>query len=142
MAGQDGSGFGARLKTLREAAGLSQADLAGRAGMHRFGVAKIEQGLREPGWLTVLALARALGVSVAAFEAAPDVLPPKPQAPRLALLEGREVSEEDLAALFECLAGRKPDRGEKARARAVLAARDGEKAKPAARPRRPRGKGK
>ena len=68
MAVKEGS-FGARLKQLREAAGLSQAALAGRAGLHPFGVAKIEQGLRSsPGWDTVLALARALGVGVAAFE--------------------------------------------------------------------------
>jgi transcriptional regulator with XRE-family HTH domain len=83
------TGFGARLKALREAAGLTQAALAERAGMHRFGVAKIEQGLREPGWETVLALARALNVSCSAFEAPPDAPappveppPPSPPAPK------------------------------------------------------------
>jgi transcriptional regulator with XRE-family HTH domain len=60
-------GFAARLKRLREEAGLSQAELAAAAGMNRFGVAKLEQGQRSPAWETVLALARALGVSCEAF---------------------------------------------------------------------------
>ena len=60
--------FGSRLKELRESRGLSQAQLAERAGLHRFGVAKIEQGLREPSWSTLMALCRALGVSCAVFE--------------------------------------------------------------------------
>ena len=59
--------FAARLRRLREAAGVSQADLADRSGMHRFGVAKLEQGLREPAWATVQALAKALGVNCLAF---------------------------------------------------------------------------
>lgn len=62
------SAFGVRLRQLREAAGLSQEALAERAGMHRFGVAKLERGEREPAWATVRALARALGVGCSAFE--------------------------------------------------------------------------
>ncbi len=64
----EGSTFAARLKELRKAAGLSQAELAELAGMHRFGVAKLEQGIREPSWATVQALAAALGVKCEAFE--------------------------------------------------------------------------
>lgn len=60
--------FADRLKRFREAAGLSQAQLAEKAGLHRFGVAKIEQGLREPGWGTVQAICGALGLSCSAFE--------------------------------------------------------------------------
>jgi transcriptional regulator with XRE-family HTH domain len=60
-------GFAFHLKRLRGAAGLSQAELAERAGLHRMGLAKLEQGTREPSWGTVQALAKALGVSVAAF---------------------------------------------------------------------------
>ena len=63
-----GQSFGARLKQLREQAGLTQPQLAERAGMNRFGIAKLEQGDREPSWATVRALARALGVRCAAFE--------------------------------------------------------------------------
>lgn len=67
----DPTGFAGRLKELREAARLSQAALAERAGLYVFSVAKLEQGVREPAWSTVLALANALGVSVAAFVARP-----------------------------------------------------------------------
>ena len=42
-------------------------ELAEKAGMNVFGVAKIEQGLREPGWATVLKLAGVLGVECTAF---------------------------------------------------------------------------
>jgi hypothetical protein len=35
--------------------------------MNVFGIAKIEQGLREPGWATVLKLSAALGVECTAF---------------------------------------------------------------------------
>jgi transcriptional regulator with XRE-family HTH domain len=63
------SGFAARLKQLRAEAGLSQAELARKAGMHPRGVAKLEQGERpSPSWDTVRALARALGVSCEAFD--------------------------------------------------------------------------
>jgi transcriptional regulator with XRE-family HTH domain len=61
------TGFGARLKALREAAGLSQPQLAERAGCNKFTVAKMEQGRQEPAWPLVLALAGALGVEVGAF---------------------------------------------------------------------------
>jgi transcriptional regulator with XRE-family HTH domain len=60
--------FGARLKALREEAGLSQVALADRAGMNQFGIAKLEQGVRQPTWATVEALAAALGVRCTAFE--------------------------------------------------------------------------
>ena len=59
--------FAERLKALRESAHLTQPELAARAGMNRFGIAKLEQGVREPSWATVQALARALGVSILAF---------------------------------------------------------------------------
>jgi transcriptional regulator with XRE-family HTH domain len=59
--------FAERLKALREAAGLTQATLADRAGMNSFGVAKLEQGVREPTWATVQSLCKALGVGCDAF---------------------------------------------------------------------------
>jgi transcriptional regulator with XRE-family HTH domain len=62
------SDFAARLKELREAAGLTQRELAERAGLHHFAIAKLEQGLREPAWKTVQAIAAALGVNCHAFE--------------------------------------------------------------------------
>ena len=69
--------FGARVRELREAAGLSQQALADLAGMHRQGVHKLEAGEREPAWGSVLALAKALGVSVAAFEEGSAPRPPE-----------------------------------------------------------------
>jgi transcriptional regulator with XRE-family HTH domain len=68
--------FGARLKQLREQAGLSQQELATKAGLHRFGVAKLERGEREPTWDTVQKLTQALGVKCAAFEGTTSGKPP------------------------------------------------------------------
>jgi DNA-binding XRE family transcriptional regulator len=76
--GWEPTGFGARLKRLREAAGKSQQELADLAGCNKFTVAKLEQGKQEPAWPLVLALCRSLGVSVATFEAAAA---PQPEAP-------------------------------------------------------------
>jgi transcriptional regulator with XRE-family HTH domain len=74
--------FGERLKQLREAAGLTQPALAERAGMNRFGVAKLEQGQREPAWGTILALCKALGVPLSAFEGAEAIPAEAPRGKR------------------------------------------------------------
>lgn len=52
----EGSQFGARLRELREAAGLTQKALAEAAGLTPDGIVKLEGGIRSPGWETVLAL--------------------------------------------------------------------------------------
>jgi transcriptional regulator with XRE-family HTH domain len=77
------NGFAARLKQLREAAGLTQPELAVLAGMNRFGIAKLEQGVREPSWATVQALSKALNVECTAFNdaSAPEPEPKKPARP-------------------------------------------------------------
>jgi transcriptional regulator with XRE-family HTH domain len=67
MSERNTSPFGTKLKQLREAAGLTQGELANQAGMHKFGIAKLEQGTREPSWETVQALAKALRVDCTAF---------------------------------------------------------------------------
>jgi putative transcriptional regulator len=67
----DASWFGPRLKELREQAGWTQPELADRAGMNRFGIAKLEQGVALPNWGTVVALCRALGTTPDAFARAP-----------------------------------------------------------------------
>src|SRR5687768_14027201 len=59
--------IGTRLRNLRDAAKLTQAQLAEMVGLSKSGLAYIEQGLREPGWGTVQALAKALGVDCTAF---------------------------------------------------------------------------
>lgn len=65
------TGFGARLRELRLAAGLTQAELAERSGMHVQSLTKLELGEREPAWATALDLAQALGVSCEAFTQEP-----------------------------------------------------------------------
>jgi transcriptional regulator with XRE-family HTH domain len=64
---REATSFAARLKMLREGAGLTQAQLAERAGLHLGAVFKLEQGRREPSWATVQALCDALGVSCEKF---------------------------------------------------------------------------
>ena len=60
----DGKGkFGARLKQLREAAGLTVYALAKRAGLAQINIHRIESGERDPAWGTAVKLADALGVS-------------------------------------------------------------------------------
>jgi transcriptional regulator with XRE-family HTH domain len=57
--------LGQCLKRLREAAGLSQQDLAVGAGLSVSVVSQIEQGKKaDPRMTTVLALADALGVDI------------------------------------------------------------------------------
>ncbi len=84
MAKKKATGFGARLRELREAAGLSQTQLAEAAGMHLHGVTKLEQGYREPSWATVTSLADALKVPCDAFRqgTASEPEPRKPGRPR------------------------------------------------------------
>ena len=67
--------FALKLKALREAAGLTQAELARKTGLHLGAVFKLEQGRREPTWATVQLLAAALAVDFRAF-ADPNVRPP------------------------------------------------------------------
>lgn len=63
--------FAARLKELREAAGLTQKELAALAGLHPHTVAKLEQDIQVPTWDTVQTIARALKVNCTAFEKKP-----------------------------------------------------------------------
>lgn len=67
MKKKEETGFGARLKSLREERGMTQQQLADAAGMNKFGLAKLEQGVTEPYWPTVLKLAKALNVTCEAF---------------------------------------------------------------------------
>ena len=75
------STFAYRLRTLREKSTLTQQQLAERAGMHKLTVAKLEQGLREPSWATVRALAEALGVDCLAFSERPGEPVPEKRRP-------------------------------------------------------------
>lgn len=64
-------GFAARLKELRETAGLTQGQLAEKAGLSKAGIADLEQGRNRPSWDTVQALCNALGVSCEEFQREP-----------------------------------------------------------------------
>jgi transcriptional regulator with XRE-family HTH domain len=54
--------FAANLRRLRKAAGVSQEELAFRAGIHRTQISLHEGGRRMPRVLTLVRLAGALGV--------------------------------------------------------------------------------
>lgn len=59
--------FPARLRSLREAAGLSVQELAEAASLTRQAVHALEAGERRPAWDTVQALAAALKVTTDTF---------------------------------------------------------------------------
>lgn len=60
--------FAQSLKRLRQRAGLTQQQLADRAGLHQVKIAELESGrTRDPRWRTVVRLADALGVGVEEF---------------------------------------------------------------------------
>lgn len=59
--------FGSRLRELREEAGLSQAQLAAKAGTKANTVARIERGERIPCWEIICAFAAALDVDLGEF---------------------------------------------------------------------------
>lgn len=66
--GWEPTGFGSRLRELRQSRGWSQAELAERAACSTNTIARLERGEHEPAWPLVLALARALNVKVTAFQ--------------------------------------------------------------------------
>lgn len=56
--------LGSRLKEIRSAAGLTQAELAERAGVSRKTINTVENGVFVPSTLLALTLARALDTTV------------------------------------------------------------------------------
>jgi DNA-binding XRE family transcriptional regulator len=62
----DGKRLGARLRELRKAAGLTQAELARRTGIHRPNIARVEAGRHTPSLETLARLAAAIGVPTTA----------------------------------------------------------------------------
>ena len=57
--------FGYRVRELREAKGLSQEELAFKAGVHRTYLGGIERGERNPSLKNISLIANALGISLA-----------------------------------------------------------------------------
>jgi transcriptional regulator with XRE-family HTH domain len=74
------TGFARRLTQLRREAGLSQLELARLSGVHRTVITRLESGERQPYWVVVVCLAKALGVPTDAFRAEGD-FDPAPQPP-------------------------------------------------------------
>jgi len=64
--------FPGRLKELREAAALSQAQLAERVGTTVRNISRLETGVQEPTWPMVLALCETFGVDCAEFTKEPE----------------------------------------------------------------------
>jgi len=62
-----GTRFGERLRALRVAASMTQADLAERAHLDVSYVSQLERGLRDPSLSSIEAVTGALGVSLAQF---------------------------------------------------------------------------
>ena len=54
--------FGEKLRKLRKQRGISQEELAGRAGLHRTYVSSVERGERNVSLETIERLARGLGL--------------------------------------------------------------------------------
>ncbi len=57
--------FGHKVRELREAKGLSQEELAFKAGVHRTYLGGIERGERNPSLKNIDSIANALGISLA-----------------------------------------------------------------------------
>lgn len=77
--------FGLRLRELREAAGLTQQQLADQVGCSLDALSTWEGARRVPLWTAAVALAGALGIGVGEFaaEPSPDVRPRGPGRPHV-----------------------------------------------------------
>ncbi|VTR97853.1 xre family transcriptional regulator : Putative prophage repressor OS=Novosphingobium aromaticivorans (strain DSM 12444 / F199) GN=Saro_3015 PE=4 SV=1: HTH_31 [Gemmata massiliana] len=79
----DPTGFGRRLREIREEKGLTQKEIADAAAVHVNTIARLEREEQEPAWPVVLKLAKALGVDCTAFSA-PAAAEPVPAEPTVA----------------------------------------------------------
>jgi transcriptional regulator with XRE-family HTH domain len=61
------SGFGKALQRVRVEQGLTQKEVAEKAGIHPNTVARLERGKMEPSWQLVLAISKALRVTCEVF---------------------------------------------------------------------------
>lgn len=59
--------FGAKLKSLRRKRGFSQLDLEIQSGINRTEISKIENGLKNIEFMTIIRLAVALDVEISEF---------------------------------------------------------------------------
>jgi transcriptional regulator with XRE-family HTH domain len=61
------TGFGRRLKAIRETKGLTADQLAEASGCHAMTISKLERGVQAPAWPLVLIFCKVLDVSCMAF---------------------------------------------------------------------------
>lgn len=102
----DGSSLGRRLKGLREDRGLTQEELAERAGVSRDIIAKLEQGSRVSARLvTLVKLANALDVDLSTFVGHRDRLGTDRDGGRILRLRDAVLSHRHLAGLDDGLDG-------------------------------------
>src|SRR3712207_1737114 len=93
MVGEQDLTFGSRLRRFREAAGLTQEELALRAGLSRRAISALERGeRRRPYPYTVRTLADALGLSEEARASLLATLPTGGVAAPATLRTTREVN--------------------------------------------------
>lgn len=59
--------FGRRVREVRHGAGMTQEDLAERAGLHPTFISNVERGYRVPSVPTLLRIAKGLGCSPGAL---------------------------------------------------------------------------
>jgi transcriptional regulator with XRE-family HTH domain len=74
--------FAELLRELREKAGLTQQQLADKAGIPVTSLRNHEQGQRSPSWAAVVKLSKALGVTADTFSACDEVSEPEKPAPK------------------------------------------------------------
>ena len=94
--------IGGRIRTARRAAGLSQEEVARRAGLSLKGMGEIERGdIEDPHISSLTRIARALGVSVGTLlKEEEPALAGKAEAPPWRWSERVGVSEEDVQRAF------------------------------------------
>ena len=70
------------VKQLREERDITQEELAHEAGITVSSLSRIERGLNSPGWITVVKIVDALGVSLAELVEDLERTPPEIDAPQ------------------------------------------------------------
>jgi DNA-binding XRE family transcriptional regulator len=78
---RDMTTFGERLRELREAADMTQQELARRSGVNIYTLRGYEQGRREPYWRSVFDVAAGLGVSSEVFRDCYETVTPPGRGP-------------------------------------------------------------
>ena len=81
--------FGSSVRVWRGRLGISQEELAGRAGLHRTYVCDIERGARNVSLKSIEKIAEALGVSMSTLFASDEAILLR-EAPAMKVLSGSE----------------------------------------------------